>query len=137
MDKNQKPYLIDFKISGNAETGYLAVAEDRTSVPFDIKRVFWTFYTPDSATRGMHAHYKLEQVLVAMTGKLTVFNEGIRGDVTTHVLDSPNVGLYIPPMYWHNMEFSENAVLMSLASLPYDESDYIREYEDFKKFRIS
>jgi hypothetical protein len=40
-------------------------------------------------------------------------------------------------MYWHNMEFSENAVLMSLASLPYDESDYIREYEDFKKFRIS
>lgn len=136
MSKDLKPHLIDFRISGTADIGYLAVAENNKNIPFQIKRVFWTFYTPDLVTRGMHAHYKLEQILVAMSGKLTVLNEDIRGEVTTHVLDSPNAGLYIPPMHWHNMEFSENAVMMSLASLPYDGSDYIREYEDFKKYRI-
>jgi dTDP-4-dehydrorhamnose 3,5-epimerase-like enzyme len=130
------PYLIDFKISGNAEIGYLAVVENSKNIPFDIKRVFWTYYTPDLVTRGRHAHYKLEQVLVAMSGKITVLNEDIRGKVVTHVLNTPNVGLYIPPMYWHDMEFSENAVMLSLASMPYDESDYIREYEDFKKYRL-
>jgi dTDP-4-dehydrorhamnose 3,5-epimerase-like enzyme len=135
MNQGLEPYLIDFKISGNTEIGYLAVIENSKNIPFDIKRVFWTYYTPDFVTRGRHAHYKLEQVLVAMTGKITVLNESISGKVTTHVLDSPNVGLYIPPMYWHDMEFSENTVMLSLTSMPYDESDYIREYENFKKYR--
>jgi dTDP-4-dehydrorhamnose 3,5-epimerase-like enzyme len=137
MNKDLKPHLIDFKISGNVEMGYLAVIENSKNIPFDIKRIFWTYYTPDNVTRGMHAHYKLEQVLVAITGKLTILNESINGEITTHVLDSPNVGLYIPPMYWHDMEFSKNAILLSLASMPYDQSDYIREYEDFIKFRIT
>src|SRR5437879_2733118 len=103
MDKNLKPHLIDFKISGNADIGYLAVIENSKNIPFDIKRIFWTYYNPELVTRGMHAHYKLEQVLVAITGKLKVLNESISGEVTTHILDSPNVGLYIPPMYWHDM----------------------------------
>jgi hypothetical protein len=131
MNENLKPHLIDFRISGNTEIGYLAVIENNKNIPFDIKRVFWTYYNPDMITRGRHAHYKLEQILVAMAGKLTVLSEGINGEVTTYVLDTPNVGLYIPPMYWHDMEFSDNALMLSLASLPYDESDYIRKYDDF------
>jgi dTDP-4-dehydrorhamnose 3,5-epimerase-like enzyme len=135
MQKEVKPYLIDLKAIGSADLGYLTVAENGKNLPFNIKRVFWSYDTPELFIRGYHAHYKLEQILVAMSGKLVVTNEDINGQTTEHTLESPDVGLYIPPMYWHLMQFSNNAVMMSLASMGYDESDYIREYEVFQSFR--
>jgi dTDP-4-dehydrorhamnose 3,5-epimerase-like enzyme len=135
MQKEVKPYLIDLKAIGSADLGFLTVAENGKNLPFNIKRVFWSYDTPELFIRGYHAHYKLEQILVAMSGKLVVTNEDINGQTTEHILDSPDIGLYIPPMYWHLMQFSNKAVMMSLASMGYDESDYIREYEVFKKLK--
>ncbi|HVD99659.1 MAG TPA: FdtA/QdtA family cupin domain-containing protein [Cytophagaceae bacterium] len=132
IDKS-KPFLIQLKAIGDSTEGYLTVAEEWLDVPFDIKRVYWSYYTPQMITRGRHAHYKLEQVLVAVSGKIVVTNESLKGETFVHVLDEPNVGLYVPPMYWHVIQFSHNAVMMSLASTPYDENDYITSYEDFLK----
>ena len=136
MEKNTKPYLIDLKSIGSLEVGYLTVAESQKNIPFDIKRVFWSYYTPQMVTRGRHAHHKLEQILVAVAGKIIVTNEDIKGETTVHILESPNIGLYIPPMFWHVIQFSHSAVMMSLASMPYDEKDYIRDYNLFQSSKI-
>ncbi len=132
--KKTEPYLIEFKSIGATEIGYLTVVENSPVIPFKIERVFWSYYTPQMITRGRHAHHKLEQILVAVSGKVIVTNENPNGETSVHILESPNVGLYIPPMYWHVMQFSHNAVMMSLASMTYDEKDYIREYDKFKSF---
>ncbi len=130
-----KPYLIELKSIGDSTEGYLTIAEEQKDVPFDIKRVFWSYYTPQMITRGRHAHYKLEQVLVAVSGKIIVTNESITGETTVHVLEEPNMGLYIPPMYWHVIQFSHNAVMMSLASTMYNEEDYIVDYDFFSNIK--
>ena len=128
-----KPYLINFKSIGGPDLGYISVAENNKEVPFEVKRVFWSYYTPQMITRGRHAHHELEQVLVAVTGKIIVTNESPEGETTVHILDSPDIGLYIPPSCWHVMQFSHSAVMMSLASMEYKESDYIRDYNEFKQ----
>ena len=129
----EKPYIIEFSQIGNPEIGYLSVAESSGFVPFEIRRVYWSYYTPHHITRGRHAHHKLEQVLVAVSGIVTVTVEQVGGVSKDFVLNQPNLGLYLPPKAWHVMEFSHNGVLMSLASMEYDESDYIRDYEQFLK----
>lgn len=131
MKDHKAPYLIKLNAFGDSMEGYLTVAEGNKDIPFDIKRVFWSYYTPQMITRGRHAHYKLELVLVAVSGKIVVTNENVKGETVVHILDDPSVGLYIPPMYWHVMQFSHNAVLMCLASTPYDKSDYILDYDKF------
>ena len=135
MDKT--PYTLEFGTIGSSEIGYISVAEFPKSIPFKIERVFWSYYTPQMITRGRHAHYRLEQILIAVSGKIIVTNESLSGHINTHILETPNTGLYIPPMYWHVIQFSHNAVMMSLASMPYEESDYIRDYNDFKKMNLN
>jgi len=127
------PYIIDFGTIGSPDIGYVSVAQFPANLPFRVERVFWSFYTPQMITRGRHAHFRLEQILVPVSGKIIVTNESLAGNITTHILESPNQGLYIPSMYWHVIQFSHNAVMMSLASMPYEESDYIRDYTEFKK----
>lgn len=129
---HKKPYIINFDPIGSPEMGYIAIAEHPHNFPFKIERVFWSYYTPQMITRGRHAHYKLEQILIPVSGKIIVTNESLSGEITTHILENPNEGLYIPPMYWHVIQFSHNAVMMSIASMKYDESDYIRDYNKFK-----
>ncbi len=129
----KEPYLIELKAIGDSSEGYLTVAEGGIDIPFDIKRVFWSYYTPQMITRGRHAHYQLEQVLVAVFGKIIVTNEDASGKTTVHVLEDPNVGLYVPPMHWHVIQFSHSAVMMSLASTKYNPEDYISDYEVFRK----
>jgi dTDP-4-dehydrorhamnose 3,5-epimerase-like enzyme len=128
------PYLIELKSIGSPDIGYISIAEPIQTIPFEIKRIFWSYYTPQMITRGRHAHHNLQQVLVAVSGKIVVTNENPAGDTTVHVLENPNVGLYIPPMHWHVMQFSHNAVMLSIASTDYDEQDYIRDYNEFKKY---
>lgn len=125
------PFLINFNSIGDQMEGYLTVAEQHKDIPFEIKRVFWSYYTPQMITRGRHAHYELELVLVAVSGKIIVSNETSDGVTTVHILDDPSIGLYIPPMHWHVMQFSHNAVLMSLASTLYNDKDYIIDFEEF------
>jgi len=130
---NKVPYIIDFGTIGSPDIGYISVAQFPGNLPFRVERVFWSFYTPQMITRGRHAHFNLEQILVPVSGKIIVTNESLSGNITTHILESPNQGLYIPSMYWHVIQFSHNAVMMSLASMAYEESDYIRDYTEFKK----
>jgi len=128
-----QPYIIELSKIGDTFTGYISVAENKKLVPFEIKRVFWSYYTPESIVRGRHAHHQTEQVLVAVAGRILVTTELCTGEINTFVLDSPNKGLYVPPNAWHTMQYSHSSVQLVLASTDYNESDYIRDYEEFKK----
>ena len=126
------PHLVEFSKIGSPALGYISVGEN-SALPFAIQRVYWTYFTPDSVIRGHHAHHALEQLIFATSGRIEFVLEGLDGKSETFVLDSPNVGLYIPRLYWRTIKFSHNAVLMCLASMEYGEQDYIRNYADFKK----
>jgi hypothetical protein len=127
------PYLIEFPKLGNPEIGYISVTEQKQLVPFDIKRIFWTYYTPESIVRGRHAHHRTEQVLIAATGRIIVTTELADNTIQTFRLEDPHVGLYVPPHAWHTMQYSHSAVQLVLASAEYNEADYIRHYDDFKQ----
>ncbi|WP_210116252.1 sugar 3,4-ketoisomerase [Hymenobacter fodinae] len=127
-----KPYLLDFPKVGAPDIGYISVGEVAAAIPFEVKRVFWTYYTPESIVRGRHAHHQTAQVLVAVTGRIIVMTELRGGDMQTFVLERPDQGVYIPPYCWHTMQYSHTAVQLALASTSYDAADYIRDYAEFK-----
>ncbi len=130
----KSPYLIDFKKLGTSEIGYISVFENNEQVPFKVERVFWTYYTPEDVVRGRHAHYKTEQILIAVAGRIIVNIEMPDGSKEIFTLDKPNIGLYVPPHCWHTMQYSHSSAQLVLASTIYDEKDYIRKYEDFKNY---
>lgn len=124
--------FIDFEIKGD-ERGSLISLEGNKNVPFDIKRVYYIFDNLPGVERGFHAHHNLKQVVICMHGECTfVLDNGkVREEVT---LNTKNKALYIEDFIWREMKnFSPGAVLVVLASEYYDESDYIRDYEEFKK----
>lgn len=127
------PSIIQFPKLGDSSIGYISVIEQLQLVPFEVKRIFWTYYTPESIVRGRHAHYATEQVLIAVSGRITVTTELAHGAIQTFRLEDPNVGLYVPPHAWHTMQYLHSAVQLVLASAPYDEKDYIRDYEEFRQ----
>ena len=110
--------------------GNIAVIENNT-IPFEIKRVYYLFDIPSNATRGGHAHKKLQQVLIAISGSFdVVLNNGETQKTVT--LNKPDKGLLIENNTWRELEnFSSGAVCLVLASNEYDEVDYIRDYEEF------
>lgn len=113
------------------ERGYLVAIEENKDINFDIKRVYYIFDTDKNIRRGFHAHYKTRQFAIAVYGSCTFLLDDGRSKVYKK-LDTANKGIYIEPMIWHEMyDFSENCVLLVLADEYYDESDYIRNYNDF------
>jgi hypothetical protein len=130
----EEPYLIKFPKIGNSSLGYISVAE-KDSLPFEVKRIYWTYYTPENVERGGHSHYDLQQILVAMSGRIIINTETYNGEKSEFVLENPNIGLYIPKNTWRTMKYSHNAVQMCIASCAYDENDYIRDYEKFKSMQ--
>ena len=123
---------INFKPLGD-ERGSLVALEGNKSVPFDIKRVYYIFGTKEGVSRGFHAHRNLKQVAVCVTGscRFVLDNGKQREEV---VLDKSTTGLLINDLTWREMyDFSPDCVLMVLASEHYDESDYIRDYQEFLK----
>ena len=126
-----KPHLINFNKIGSANLGYISVGENHENIPFEIKRVYWTYYTPQDVTRGGHAHYDLEQVIVAVSGTITFTTEDLQGNKVEFILDSPDKGLFIPKLIWRDIKFSHNAVLLCMASEKYIAADYIRDYKTF------
>ena len=124
--------IIEFNKMGESAIGYISVAENKL-LPFEPKRLFWTYFTPESVIRGRHAHYKTEQIIIAVTGRIIVTTESADGEIKTFKLDEPNKGVYVPPDVWHTMQYSHTAVQLVLASTEYEESDYIREYDKFKE----
>jgi hypothetical protein len=114
-----------------SECGNLSVIESRRHVPFEIKRVYWTYDVPGGAERGGHAHKELRQLIIAASGSFEVtLNDGC--DKKAYYLNRPNYGLLIAPMIWREIgNFSSGSVCMVLASDVYRETDYYREYKDF------
>lgn len=124
--------LVEFPILGD-ERGSLIALEAMKNIPFDIKRVYYIFGADETIARGFHAHKALQQVAVCVAGKCRmVLDDGyLKEDVW---LDSPNKGLLIGNNIWREMhDFSSNCVLLVFASEYYDESDYIRNYDEFLK----
>lgn len=114
------------------ERGSLVALEAKRNVPFDIKRVYYIFGTQKGIARGFHAHKNLKQVAVCIAGKCRMVMDDGRNKESIW-LDSPTQGILITTE-WHEMhDFSEDCVLLVLASEHYDENDYIRHYEDFVK----
>ena len=131
MNENS-PYIIKFPKIGDPALGYISIAEE-LKLPMQIRRVFWAFYTPDSVVRGRHAHHETEMILIAVAGRVTVTTE-MPGQVPqVFILEHPQEGLFLPKYCWHTMQYSHNSVQVCLANMEYNEADYIRNYEDFKK----
>ncbi|MGI9159428.1 MAG: sugar 3,4-ketoisomerase [Saprospiraceae bacterium] len=126
-------HRIEFATRGEPATGYLALTTGALEPPFPIKRVFWTYFTPQDVIRGRHAHHQTEMVLIALHGRIHLKTETLDGEFGEFLLDSPNEGIYLPPLTWHTMQYSHDAVQLVLASTDYDPADYIRDYETFKK----
>lgn len=116
------------------DRGQLVAIEEMKDLPFDIKRVYYIYDTLTDVVRGHHAHKCLKQVLLCVHGSCKIHLDN--GHETAEVLlDKPNEGLYIENDMWREMyDFTPDAVLLVLASEYYDESDYIRNYDEFKKF---
>lgn len=125
------PNIINLKSIGSPDLGYITVAEYQDNIPFEIKRVYWTYYTPNQVTRGHHAHKDLHQCIFAVSGKIEFELINVLGEISHFTLDSPEKGLYIPPMHWRTINFSHSAVLLCLASEVYEVDDYIRDFDQF------
>lgn len=125
--------LINFSIMGD-DRGSLIALEGNKEIPFDIKRAYYIFGTKDQVARGFHAHKNLTQVLICVSGSCrVVLDNGKKKEEV--VLDTPSQGLVIRDLTWREMhDFSSDCVLLVLASAPYDESDYIRSYDEFLEY---
>lgn len=114
--------------------GNLTVAEQMENVPFEIKRAYWVYDVPAGESRGGHAHKRLKQFVVALSGSFHVtLDNGYERE--TVLLNHPYQGLLIETNTWRTLDdFSSGAVCLVLASELYDEDDYIYDYEDFLKY---
>ena len=112
--------------------GDLCAAEVGRELPFMVQRSFLIYNVPNAEIRGEHAHRRCAQFLIAVRGSIhVVADDGARREEFR--LDHPRLGLYLPPMTWGiQYRYSEGAVLMVLASEPYDPADYIRDYAEFQ-----
>lgn len=113
------------------ERGQLVALEEGKDIPFQIKRVYYMYDTQKGVRRGFHAHKSLEQILICIHGTCKVLlDNGEEKKIVS--LEKPYEGLYIANNMWREMyDFSEDAVLMVLASDYYNEDDYIRDYDRF------
>ena len=111
--------------------GNLSVGEVCREIPFEVKRFFLVFDVTNEQVRGEHAHRTLHQFLVCVHGRCCVVaDDGAHRQ--EFILDSPNLGLYLPPMTWAvQYKYTRDAVLLALASDVYDPAEYIRDYEEF------
>ncbi len=124
--------FIELQSHGDSR-GSLIALEEGENVPFKIKRVYYMFDTKHGVTRGFHAHKKLKQLAIPMKGSCRfLLDDG--NDKVEVLLDDPSKGLLIDSFIWREMfDFTKDCVLMILADSLYDESDYIRDYEEFLK----
>jgi dTDP-4-dehydrorhamnose 3,5-epimerase-like enzyme len=123
--------MIDLPVHGD-ERGSLVAIEPGELLPFPIRRVYYIFGTSPGVSRGFHAHRKLRQWAIALSGSCTMLLDDGKRRLPVR-LDRPDKALELGPMIWREIhDLSPDAVLMVLADSAYDEEDYIRGYEDFR-----
>jgi dTDP-4-dehydrorhamnose 3,5-epimerase-like enzyme len=126
---------VEFPSLGD-DRGSLVALEGNETIPFDIKRVYYIFGTQKDVTRGLHAHLTLKQVMVCISGSCEILLDDGKNRESVW-LDCPNKGLLVEGLVWREMnKFSSDCVLLVIASERYDESDYIRDYKDFKEILL-
>ena len=124
--------VLNFADLGD-ERGKLVVVEGGQHIPFDIKRVFYIYGSDSEVVRGQHANRESEFVLINVGGTSKVRIDNGHTEAVVE-LNKPMMGLYIPTMVWKDMyDFSEDSILLVLASTHYDGNEYIRNYEEYKK----
>ena len=128
--------LINIKtnMGKDASKGGLSILETGKDVPFEIKRVYYTYGVAAGEERGFHAHKNLTQILFCPYGSIRIMLDD--GKETAEVLlDKPSVGIILEPHFWHTMKWEKDgSILCVLASDYYDESDYLRNYSDFLNY---
>ncbi len=115
--------------------GSISVVENEKTVPFDVKRVYYLYDVPGGESRAGHAHKELQQLIIAASGSFDItLNDGELK--RTFTLNRPYQGLLVVPGIWREIDnFSSGSVCLVLASTSYNESDYIRDYKEFKKYK--
>lgn len=116
-------------------SGNLTSINNQIDLPFDIKRVYYLYDIPGGESRGAHGHKELEQLIIAVSGSFDIeVDDGCSKRIIT--LSRPFVGLYMPPGLWRDLiNFSSGSICLVLASQLYSESDYIRDYNEFKTYK--
>ena len=127
--------IIELDKHHSDRKGNLTVIENGASIPFDVKRAYYLYDVPGGESRGSHAHKSLSQLIIAASGSFFVtLDDGKQK--RTFFLNRPYQGLLVKPGLWRDLyDFSSGAVCLVLASEKYDESDYIRNYDEFREFR--
>lgn len=123
--------MVEFAQHGD-ERGHLVIIEGGSDVPFEIKRAFYIYGSDEEVVRGQHANRRSQFVLINVAGKSKVKVKDGEGNEAIYCLNRPHTGVYLPTMVWKEMyEFSQDSVLLVLASTHYDPDEYIRDYAAF------
>lgn len=117
--------------------GNLSFLENENQIPFKIARSYWIYDVPGGETRGGHAFKENEEFIIALSGAFDVILDNGK-EIQKFQLNRSYYGLYVPKGLWREMEnFSTNSVAFILSSIPYDENDYIRDYDLFKSLKAN
>lgn len=127
--------IIELDKHHSDRKGNISVVENSKEIPFEVKRTYYLYDVPGGESRGGHAHKELSQLIIAVSGGFTVTLDDGRVK-RTFTLNRPYQGLYIVPGIWRTLDdFSSGAVCLVLASHGYEAADYIREYDDFLRYK--
>ncbi len=133
MNVFNQAQMLEFAQKGD-ERGHLVIVEGMKDIPFDIKRIFYIYGSDENVVRGQHANRESEFVLINVAGTSKVRVKDGKGNEAVYSLNRQHTGIYLPKMVWKDMyDFSEDSVLLCLASTHYDSSEYVRDYETFLK----
>ncbi|MCR5709031.1 MAG: FdtA/QdtA family cupin domain-containing protein [Bacteroidales bacterium] len=127
--------VLPLEIHHSDRKGNLSVIENGRSLPFDVRRIYYIYDVPGGESRGAHAHRELNQLIIAASGSFTItLDDGVSRK--SFFLNRPYQGLFVRPGLWRNLEdFSSGAVCLVMASDVYRSEDYIRDYDEFLRFR--
>ena len=133
VKKENAVRMLEFSQRGD-DRGHLVVVEWAQDIPFDIKRIFYIYGSDKNVIRGQHANLHTEFVLINVAGTSKVRVKDGKGNEAVFSLNRPHTGVYLPKMVWKDMyDFSEDSVLLCLASEHYDAEEYIRNYDEFER----
>ena len=134
MKPKQEVHWIELPLIGSTEKGYLTAAEGWKNIPFLIRRAVWLYGLEPGMTRGNHANRRCDQVFACLAGAVTITADFGYGPEKDYRLTRPSQALYMAPLVWRVLkDFAPNTVVLILSAEVYDENEYIRDYQEFKK----